>query len=761
MNFASSAEGAAERAGLLAATSRLFALAAAIAIGLSARSAAGADRAQTARIAGAEVGFNGLYKVGYWTPVRVTLEGNSEGVAGHLELITADGDNVPVRYTEFAGGGQRASPPSPPTFVLTGQPVTRTVYARFGSLNPELTVRLMAKRRTLAQRDFSAGPAGESRFIPAAQSATDRLYVTLGDALGIDEIVKPSTQSRGQLVHVAKLADAATLPDRWWGYEAVDFVVITTSDLDALRGLRSGSGQLAALDRWVRLGGRLLLSLGRSAPQAIGPDGPLTALVPGKFEAMQTLRSTTAIESYCSAQSTATADRRVRFQVPRLTDVRGSIEVFEGARAEDIPLVIRTARGFGTVVLAAFDLDRPPFDTWEDRTRLMRRLLRMPDEQQMKSAGSSSSSVNNVGYSDIAGQLRGALQEFPQVRVIPFWIVAAALVGYIAIIGPLDYWLVRKVIRRPEGTWVTFPIWVVLFCFAAHYAAVSVKGDRPHSNRIHLVDCDLESGLVRGSAWIGLFSADPRSYDLSFSPRLPAQMTFQGRPETLFSWMGLPGGALGGLQSGAGQPTLFPQAYDCAAGSDSIHKLPIHIWSTKELAVRYHGQADVPLQATLVQEDEEFLSGRITNQLGVDLVDARLFYKQWVYLIPQLRNGQELAVGPQLQSLTGRTLLTRRRILGESDALTVYDAQSTDVPRILDMMMFHELAGGAAYTQGLIHRYRRDCDLSGHLQVGRAVLVAQVDVPDDQLAVTNPPQDLQGTSQSVFRFVLPVDSARK
>ncbi len=68
----------------------------------------------------------------------------------------------------------------------------------------------------------------------------------------------------------------------------------------------------------------------------------------------------------------------------------------------------------------------------------------------------------HYGYSDLAGQMRSALDRFTGVRQAPFWLVAGLIVAYILLIGPGDYFFLRKVVRRMEWTWLTFPSIVVL-----------------------------------------------------------------------------------------------------------------------------------------------------------------------------------------------------------------------------------------------------------------------------------------------------------
>ena len=232
----------------------------------------------------------------------------------------------------------------------------------------------------------------------------------------------------------------------------------------------------------------------RKATKILAESSPLRQFAPGRFEKAVPLRQTGAIETYCGSRvSIGRGGRRqADVQVSRLADVQGVVEADE----RGMPLVIRTARGFGQVIFVAADLDEPPLDKWPDRPLLVARLLDMPTGRADESA--ENAAMMHYGYDDLAGQLRSALDQFTGVRLVPFWLVAGLIVGYILLIGPADYFFLRKVVRRMEWTWLTFPLVVALVCVAAYVLAYRLKGDQLRVNQIDLVDVDAASGQMRG-----------------------------------------------------------------------------------------------------------------------------------------------------------------------------------------------------------------------------------------------------------------------
>ena len=59
---------------------------------------------------------------------------------------------------------------------------------------------------------------------------------------------------------------------------------------------------------------------------------------------------------------------------------------------------------------------------------------------------------------------------------------------YILLIGPGDYLFLKKVLKRMELTWVTFPLIVITVSLVAYYAAYAIKGHDLRVNKVDIVD---------------------------------------------------------------------------------------------------------------------------------------------------------------------------------------------------------------------------------------------------------------------------------
>jgi len=539
-------------------------------------------------IAGLRVGFAGRYKAGLWAPVEVTLRATDGLAAGRLRLTVPDADGVPSSVS---------------TPVQPGQTSVRCCV-RFGRVQSDLTAELFDGERVAARRRFRAADREDAPLRPAVP-ATRRLIVCIGsEPLGVEEVLVLSGGDPDRRPVVTRLDDCRPLPAKWYGYEGVDLLVVSTSRPELFGKDRLGAEQIDALDEWVRLGGKFVLCAGSHAETLLAPDGPLGRFAPGRVEGTAVMRQTGAWESYAeSAEPLPRLGRggvRVGMRVPQLAGVEGVVEVREAGS----PLVVRTPRGFGQVVFVAADLDRPPLDAWIDRPALVGKLLDLPAGPAEETA--QGSAVMHFGYPNIAGQLRSALDQFSRVRLLPFSVVAGLMVVYVLLIGVGDYFFLRKVVRRMRWTWLTFPAVVLGVCVAAYFLAYGLRGDRIQLNQVDLLDVDADSGRIRVTSWMNVFSPKAELYDLSVRPQLPDGRPAQ-RVEVLLSWLGLPGAALGGMDPQTAAFSQWRAGYDFAPGLEAIEGLPIQIWSSKSLTARWTARwpegATPPVESDLVAED--------------------------------------------------------------------------------------------------------------------------------------------------------------
>jgi hypothetical protein len=366
-----------------------------------------------------------------------------------------------------------------------------------------------------------------------------------------------------------------------------------------------------------------------------------------------------------------------------------------------------------------------------------------------------------VGFDDLTGQLRAALDQFQGITLVRFSWIAALLVAYILLIGPLDFLGLRR-LGRPHWTWVTFPLIVAATCLVAYWLSDHLKGSSNKVNQLDLVDVDAQQSIVRGTMWANLYSPQAAVPDIAVETRLPLDVEPRDQGMSV-SWHGLPGTGLGGMDTTASVGELSDDytVYSNprpGATAPAIRELPIHTSSSKAIVARWW--LDLPQTqawSDLRIGNGGLLNGYLTNPLNVELSNCSIYYDNWAY-----RLDRRLAPGDRVDlnyesPLDLRWQLTRRRLVESRDIATPWDrADFSDVNRILEMMMFHHAAGGRAYTR-LGDEYHQFVDLSYHLKLGRAVLIGRVKKPGTTLLRDGEPvEDELDVNWTYYRIVFPV-----
>lgn len=724
------------------------------------------------RFTSIRVGFSDRYKTAHWTPVEFTIAGGREAVTVLLTVTLADGDGYPSIVTT-----------SQPTLILPGRSTRVQLDVKPGRVDGSFSAALVdiETGKTAARHQFESRYEADPMHPLMAMASTEQLLVMLGPNIGLESALRlQGTSYEVQSTVVASLASVGELPSRWIGYDGVNTLVLATSDPALYRSLAEDSTQIEALDRWVRLGGTLLMSVGAQGAEILAPGAPLARFAPGEFVEMVPLANLAPLEEYAEDTTSPIvppgARRNARsIEVPRLANVKGAVEAQAGS---DLPLVVRSSYGLGHVVFVGVDLDRDPIGTWKARDKFVSRLLGYPT----RPSTTGQEDVNQLGpydSGDVAGLLRGKLDEFQGVRIAPFWLVALLVFGYIVLIGPVDYFLVRHVLKRMELTWITFPTIVVAVSVGAYALAFWMKGDNLLVNQVDVLDVDVERGLLRGTSWWNVFSPTSSSYDVTIEPVLPDGSTTDEATE-IVSWLGASGTSLGGSYRSAGDPPLWARAYEFAPQLNAMLGVPIQVWSTKSFTSQWNLEdPDTPptIDSSLRYVNQDMLAGEIRSRLNVPLTDCMIAHDHWAYPLGTLAADEEgrpsktidlRAIAPQRVRLE-RWIALQSPWADNPEVLEerlFQHAQALDAPQLVWRMLFFDAAGGRGTLQMTDH-YQTRLDLSQNLKpgIGQAILIGRVDqqggtrrAGTKMLLDGGPATDPLDRHWVFYRFLLPVEN---
>jgi hypothetical protein len=599
----------------------------------------------------------GRFKVGLWTPIYVDLTTGKNGFGqGELHFETSDSEEVGTVYrVPFTMG------------KLESQTVVG--YTKPGSGGGEVKVSIHTRR-------------GQVASVSAAQSPMElgtHLYLTLGARLpDLQEALlelgpaPPKGEKKEKDTHPRYAGyepDLYRLPTNWFGYDSVDLLVLTTESTKFIEGLQGDLDRSRAIATWVRRGGRLVVSVSwrnqalvqrfLTSP-AWQPALPVVIPAGTKDVKGQAVKRLLEVERWAESKEVKPFPEAGAKPV-EIADLRPQSGDKEwevlAQTADNRPLIARMPHGLGSVTLLAFNLEEGPFTTWAGKVDFFKSMVKNLAPRVSSVAhdddrfGGGRFRGGEGGNIDLTTQLRDHLENF-DVKVVQFGWVALFIVLYILVVGPLDYILLKKVFKRLELTWITFPTVVITVSLIAYFTAYALKGSDLKVNKIDLVDIDMRSEVGRkgepkkayatGTTWITVLSPRIQSYTVGVEPALGAWFGAEEkepRSADLVSWSGRPelsGMGAMGRQTSAG---FFRRPYEYAADAAGLTGVPIPVWTTKGFVSSWTQPLPaLPLEAALVyhqaeqrRDDNAKVTGTLENKLPFDLEDVWLFYRDRCY----------------------------------------------------------------------------------------------------------------------------------
>lgn len=680
------------------------------------------------------VGWQGKYRLGYWSFVR--LGDNPElADATAVEITVPDPEGHEVHYRSELTETSRLA------WFRCGQLAERATLTAFR--NDEVLKRI-------ALRD------GGSPAWPAALPADREILLTIGSPGGFDQ---ESFDASG--IDVVALKDISELPGDARALDSVTWLVVN--------GPPDGfsATQIQAIQTWVQNGGRLLVALGR--PQAELPVHPLLDWLPVTWGESSTEAIELAGLEALSGRNTR-IPMRSRPVIPRFQPTAGVVQ----AKSQREPLLARVPVGFGEVTLLAFDLSKPPLTQWVAFSDFTRRLTSRADARAESSRPGAREQIASTGVTDLGTQVFETVTHDPRVSRPTPWLILVLILAYAAIIGPLDYLLVQKGLKRPLWAWVTLPAIVAVLSWISASAAVGMNGSEQQARQLSVADYDAASGLRRETVWWSVMSPKSRRVDLAVSSEQPGESTLS----RTWDWFGPAEATFGGLYRKPGMQIGLSEYWH---GDRELRQVPLLKWGTKAFFDASLSRVENPITVKLSSNSLGRLSGTVEHRLDGVLEDWMLAYANRIYLIggdefgattPPWKPGEPLDLnGPrivqrELRAVLMRTSARRERATGKLQSDIVlerepYDAQSRDPYDVARMLTFHGHVADTGYT-GLTNRLLTDLDLSRQLSLGRAVLFARLrrnsDGNDDvRVAVDGKPLP-PSLDDAFVRLILPVAS---
>ena len=408
----------------------------------------------------ARVLLEGHARVGSWLAIEVRLTNEGPPINGELRLQGGTQGG-----TRFSVPVELASP-ADKVFLLHAQPP---------SFGQELEVLLVVGRDDVLARQKVAFRIHDAQQLTIGVVAAQ----SQGIVAGIQLPAGPNNQPP-----VIIPLDPADLPERIEAWSSLDRLIWQDVDSNAL-----SARQIAALRGWLALGGRLIVVGGTAGPGVLSafPDDILP------------YRPATTVDVAPESLSTLLGELpEAATDVPALGGelARGRVLAESGDRV----IAADAVYGSGSVSVVGVD----PTVGWIAESKAATALWRSLIPPRVSGL---------VGGGDDS-QIVGAVSELPALALPPIGGLLILLLGYIGLIGPINYLVLRRLDKR-EWAWVTMPVLIAIFAVGAYGFGSALRGSDVIVNEVAIVRGAPDATEGSAQVYIGVFSPTRGTYQLA------------------------------------------------------------------------------------------------------------------------------------------------------------------------------------------------------------------------------------------------------
>ncbi|HEX8342334.1 MAG TPA: hypothetical protein VF624_15630 [Tepidisphaeraceae bacterium] len=522
-----------------------------------------------------QAGFSDRYRPGRWVPVTVVVQSDRPH-SGVIELRVPNASSSTMTIRQQIGVGT-----APQSYVL---------YAPLALQTDPLTATLFdaATNKVLAEWPPETGNFN-ARLGLAGEQVNFALFTT-GRTPGLQGYRRTGAAGATLVDHIRP----PRLPNTPIGLDAADVLLVLDPDWSQI-----SPEQQRAVVGWVRAGGTLLLWPG-SDP--LPPDAPIAEILPATLGEPSTLQLPPAtLQKAGLSRRFGSLTRRTLTAKPGAATVdlfNPSAEGSASGEASDKAVEMIVGKiGFGQVGVVPIDISTLQFGDTGRQNRfwdaVFDRLLPIDTPQQNNYYNPPDMQAAAAGLDRIG--------DIPNTGAFGFTYVAVLIAAMMLLVGPIDYFVLRKIGHQP-WTWGTTLGWIGLITIAAIYAGHLLRSGDLHFRTLRLVE---QAGDVASESALALVYA-------------PRSSTYSVTAADGWWWQPVPTGN----RYSSTNVTLPLDTYQSAQGN-LPERMWIDVWSWRFLQGKRVRVAPPVLGATFKVAGRR-LRGTVTNLSGKTLRNIQI-----------------------------------------------------------------------------------------------------------------------------------------
>jgi hypothetical protein len=539
-------------------------------------------------------GFGGKVKRGKGFPLRIKLENTGESFSGdllisyHPSYNTGGAVSVDV---ELPAGSTKEYLVSIPG-MTEDHP---SIYQNIPSL-------------TLYHGDWKNGKKvsfkGEDTLKPKFIDMNSKVVGVLSEKYDRLKELRTLPSMSIQMIELKKEA----LPNQATGLEMLDYLLVDEYEVSELN-----AQQQKAIKDWIYNGGVLIAG---AAPDASQSYGDLYSLLPMKSE-----KETTGTADFLQGTKDSQPDfKELNFFTGPLE--KGSAVI---TKSGELPVTLKKEYGSGAILQTAFSLGDEPLSSWKGYSTWFGGFLK---------DASSASTGSNPYAQDYLDQLYwefAEANEFFPASNFSVGQLMGLFAGYIIVIVPVLYFVLRKLDKREHSWWI---IPSIAFLMAAVVFGIGAKDriSQPQLNQMGIFK--VNNQLLTGYQASTLLSNKSGEYTLSM-PKGEFNAVVHSNNSSTFD--PLRGGIM--AEKVKNNEIIFPV---------------VDYWSSKTIYGKAQTQITEKFTADLTLKDKR-LTGTVTNGFEYDFEELSVWSGNEAIKLGPLKKGETLKV----DKTTKQSLLTR------------------------------------------------------------------------------------------------------
>lgn len=596
-------------------------------------------------------GFDGIAKLGAWSPIHVKVNATGRNITGELQVEASLDQSRKVIVAK-------------PAELTAGMEQEFYFEIPVVSAQRKIQIRLNEGKKTLVEQDFSfdrllppevflIGVLSDDpeafgwlngNIVPVYGSRDYEEKMKLMIAAGqmpttvdVQAVQDDFGHQRGQAVVVP--LDRSSFPDKAEVIEGFDYILINQFDTALLN-----DAQLSTLETWVDTGGVMMLGTGLNWQKVY--HGLPDSLKPFAINGTSDVSCEGIVSHFTGKQAPEMTMKLARGNLgfeyipPAVEadfDPGTPTRYFDNdivAGNSSNPLVIKYKKEWGTVLVFTFDPAAEPFVSWQGRVTLFENALKfVSNDNQQRFYERGNGFFQKQNYRN--NTLQNLAREVPNDKKPPFILMFIMLGVYTVIAGPILYIVLKKKDKR-DWAWVWIPILSVAFLAGMYLFGFQSRYHTAVVNTASLIQVSPEGKEAAITSSIGVFNDRRGTMKLEYDPGNGLATPFVQNDDNYryYSSNTVEGQVVGKYI--IDQPITFEQ-YD------------VMLWTP----VMLNAQKTIPYGGNVLKGlwlKDGKLQGSIENTSSYDLLDAMVMVGNNLIYVGDILSGDTMPVDIPLDS---------------------------------------------------------------------------------------------------------------